>query len=94
MNTGNSHHYGIFLGFRECLTFGSYRGSIQKPDTRWLAVPRAGIYWNHRYLNAKLFYEYKKLDLYQVSNGRFNFSFYFNIDRRKNTYTPKYIDWL
>ncbi len=87
-------NYGLFLGIKQCLTFGSYRGSTQRPDTRWLTIPRAGIYWNYRYLNSKLFYEYMKLDLYQINDGRFNFSFYFNINWQKNTYAPKYIDWL
>lgn len=94
ISTGNIHHYGVFLGFKECLTFGSYRGSTQKPDTRWLTIPRAGLYWNYRFLNAKLYYEYMKLNLYQISDGRLNFSFYFNINWQKNTYAPKYIDWL
>lgn len=89
-----ANNYGLFLGIKQCLTFGSYRGSNQKPDTRWLTIPRAGIYWNYRYLNAKLYYEYVNLNLYQISDGRLNFSFYFNIDLQKNTYYPKYIDWL
>ena len=94
ISTGNMNHYGLFLGFKECITFGSYRGSTQNPDTKWLSIPRAGLYWNYRYLNAKLYYEYMKLNLYQISDGRLNFSFYFNINWQKNRYAPKYIDWL
>ena len=94
INTGHINNYGLFLGFKECLTFGSYRGSTQKPDTKWITIPRAGLYWNYRYLNAKLYYEYMNLDLYQISDGRLNFSFYFNINWRRNRYSPKYIDWL
>ncbi len=94
IRSGSSINYGIMLGFKETITFGSYRGSAEKPDTRFLTVPRAGLYMNYRYLNAKLYYEYMNLDLYRVSNNRFNFSFYFNIYWRKNRYEPKYIDWL
>ncbi len=92
--TGNVSNYGLFLGLKESITFGSYRGSVQKPDTKWLFIPRAGLYWNYRYLNAKLYYEYMNLDLHQISNNRFNFSFCFNISWQKNRYAPKYIYWL
>jgi ankyrin repeat protein len=94
ISSGNGINYGIMLGCKETVTFGSYRGSTEKPDTKWLTVPRAGLYLNYRYINAKLYYEYMDLDLYQVSKNRFNFLFYFNIYWRKNRYEPKYIDWL
>jgi ankyrin repeat protein len=94
IRTKNGSTYGLFLGFKESITFGSYRGSIQKPDTKWLAIPRAGLYWNYSYMNMKFYYEYMKLDLYQINNGRINLSFYFNINWRKNVYAPKNIDWL
>ncbi|MBN2212632.1 MAG: ankyrin repeat domain-containing protein [Bacteroidales bacterium] len=90
----NGIKYGFMLGCKETVTFGSYRGSSSTPVTRWLTVPRAGIYMNYRFLNAKLYYEYLKLDLYRINNARFNFSIYFNINRKKNTYAPKYINWL
>jgi len=94
ISAGNGMKYGLMLGCKETVTFGSYRGSTKKPDARWLTVPRAGLYLNYRYLNVKLYYEYMKLDLYQISNSRYNLSLYFNMNWRRNRYAPKYIDWL
>lgn len=87
-------NYGLMIGIKETLTFGSYRGSLNKPDTKLLTVPRLGIYWNYKYMNLKLYYEYLNLNLYGIKNGRINFAFYFNINRKNNSYFPKYIYWL
>ncbi len=87
-------NYGLFTGIKETLTFGSYRGSSNKPDTRLLTVPRVGVYLNYFFINSKFYYEFLNLDLPEISNGRWNFAFYFNIDRKKNSYNPKYIYWL
>ena len=91
---GSFTNYGIFAGVKETLTFGSYRGSASNPDTRLLTVPRLGFYLNYFFFNTKFYYEYFKLDLPEISNGRFNFAMYFNINRIKNTYYPKNINWL
>jgi hypothetical protein len=94
ISTANGTNYGLMLGCKETVTFGSYRGSTRKPGAKWLTVPRAGLYFNYRFLNAKLYYEYMHLNLHQTGNGRFNFSFYFNINRNNKTYAPKYVNWL
>ncbi|MBN2610872.1 MAG: ankyrin repeat domain-containing protein [Bacteroidales bacterium] len=90
----SSNEYGIFAGVKETLTFGSYRGSSNKPDTRFVTVPRIGVYWIYNPLYVKFFYEYLNLNLEKMGNGRFNFALCFNINRKKNVYFPKYINWL
>ncbi|MFO7656931.1 MAG: ankyrin repeat domain-containing protein [Bacteroidales bacterium] len=90
----SNNEYGFFAGVKETLTFGSYRGSANKPSTRFITVPRIGVYWMYNPLYFKFFYEYVNLGLDKIGNGRLNFALCFNINRKKNVYYPKYINWL
>jgi len=79
---------GISLGVKELYTFGSYRGSLSRPDDRMIFVPGAGIFWSSNYFALNMQYEYLDYNLYKVRPDRFNISFIFKINRRKNNYFP------
>jgi len=85
-NTGSI--LGISLGAKGLYTFGSYRGSLSKPENRLIFSPGAGIVWSNSYLAINVQYEYLDYDLYNVRPDRFNISFIFNFNRRKNNYFP------
>jgi ankyrin repeat protein len=79
---------GISLLAKELYTFGSYRGSLSKPEDRLMFVPGAGIYWSISYFEMNIQYEYSDYDLFNVRPDRFNISFIFKINRNKNNYFP------
>jgi ankyrin repeat protein len=87
----NRFNTGILLGAKEAYTFGSYRGSLEKPGNKMILAPGTGIYWNNNFFEVNLIYEYLKYDLYKIKPGRINISVNFKINRNKNNYIPKEI---
>jgi ankyrin repeat protein len=85
---------GINLVVNELFTFGSYRGSSNKPESRFLFVPETGIFWEDNLFTININYEYLDLDLYKVSPGRVDISFIIRINRRAHKYLPPEIDYF
>jgi ankyrin repeat protein len=91
VKSGYSFDTGIMLGAREAYTFGSYRGSLEKPDNKMMLAPGAGIYWSNDYFGVNLIYEYLDYDLYKINPGRIDISFIFKIGGKTKIYIPKFI---
>jgi ankyrin repeat protein len=82
---------GIMLGAKEVYTFGSYRGSLEKPGNKMILAPGGGIYWNNNFFGVNLMYEYLDYGLYKINPGRIDISFIFKIDSKTKIYMPKFI---
>jgi ankyrin repeat protein len=91
-NSGN-FMAGIYGGVKGIYTFGSYRGSNNKPDDRILSAPVAGITLDTRYSRFTIGYEYMNLRLYKVNPNLFNISFSIKWNRKKNNFNPDFIRW-
>ncbi|UCH14696.1 MAG: ankyrin repeat domain-containing protein [Bacteroidales bacterium] len=89
INPGGKSVFGILLGMNEMYTFGSYRGSLSNPEDKLIFVPRSGIFWSSDHFEIDFNYEYLDYGLYKVNPNRFNISFIFKINRKKNNYFPK-----
>ncbi len=94
IRTGISDKWGILAGVRESFTYGSYRGTADKPGGKFLVVPRAGLYWQNSGIAARVTYERMNLDLYSFQKGWICFSFLMLFNRRSAGYHPKYISWF
>ena len=79
------------LGAKEAYTFGSYRGSLEKPDSKMILAPGAGIYWSSKFFSIEIIYEYMDYDLYGIDPGRINISFSFKSVIKRKKYYPKEI---
>jgi ankyrin repeat protein len=91
VNINNRLGTGIMLGAKEVYTFGSYRGSLEKPDSKMILAPGGGIYWNSNSFGVNLMYEYLDYGLYKIGPGRIDISFIFNIGSKTKIYMPKFI---
>jgi ankyrin repeat protein len=84
LNTGGSAFTsGVFAGFSEVLTFGSYKGSEEKPVTKLIINPRIGVIGEFGALRLKLSYEFMNLRLENYDKGWFNIALEFLISRKK-----------
>jgi ankyrin repeat protein len=84
---------GLYGGVKGIYTYGSYRGSVAKPDDRLKAAPGVGFVIEGRTIRYALGYEYMNLDLYKFSPHRVNISLCFMFNRSKNNFNPVFINW-
>jgi hypothetical protein len=83
------HRSGIFAGVNLGYTYGNYRGTEKKPDDKFLIIPKAGVFWSSRSLDAKFNYEYMKFTNTKVSPHHFNLTIGFNINISSSRITMK-----
>jgi hypothetical protein len=84
LNTGGTAFTsGVFAGFSEVLTFGSYKGSEEKPVTKLIINPRIGVIGEFGALRLKLSYEFMNLRLENYDKGWFNIALELLLSRKK-----------
>jgi len=71
--------HGLFIGGRETYTYGKYRASVNKPDTKFILVPQLGYSLSGKIASIKVNYEYLDFKTYQVSPHRINLEFLINM---------------
>lgn len=62
--------FGAYAGLMLGYTYGNFRGSNEKPDDRFIPIPRAGIYYDYHILRFKLGYEFMNLKNSKASPHR------------------------
>jgi ankyrin repeat protein len=65
--------WGITFGLKEAYTFGSYRGTVLKTDTKFITTPEAGLFCTLFGIQFNLLYQYLDFDVTGVSPHRVNF---------------------
>ncbi len=93
-NKTRTLHSGPVIGVKEILSYGSYRGSISKPETRLITVPEAGWYYLKRSFLFQIKYEYMNFKTPKIKPGRINFSVYYTLPMKKKSLMEKNISWL
>lgn len=73
--------FGSYVSANAGYTYGSYRGAGQKPEDKIRFIPRAGLYYQYKFLDFKLGYEYFKITDSNISPHRVTLSagFIFNL---------------
>jgi ankyrin repeat protein len=74
---------GFIAGLQESLTFGSYRGSNSGPEYRMIFIPRAGAVVQGKLLRFRLNYEFRDLQLKDISSNWCSFSIELLFNRKK-----------
>jgi hypothetical protein len=90
---GKDQWFGLGLGGQILYTFGSYRGSDQKPDNGFLFSPHALAYIRVKYVGFSFKYEYVNFHVEGLSPNRFVFGLHFIIPG-KRVREPKYKEIL
>jgi ankyrin repeat protein len=85
---------GIYGGLKGVYTFGNYRGSDEKPDSRFLLVPGIGTTLERNFFRITLGYEYLNLNLYKINPNRISISVGLRWNRKKNNFKPNFINWF
>lgn len=75
---------GIFAGIDGAYSWGSFRGSKQKPKDSFHLIPKVGLFYGTRSADLKLNYEYMKLPESGAGPHRINLSIGVNINVSKN----------
>ena len=91
---GKSISTAAFAGVGGMLTFGSYKGSDRKPDTRMLVNPRIGCLFEFGFVRLKFSYEYLNLKMEKYPNNFFNISLEFLINRQRSGSGIPSLNWL
>jgi ankyrin repeat protein len=84
---------GLYGGVKGIYTYGSYRGSMAKPDNRLAAAPGLGFIIEGKTIRYTVGYEYLDLDLYKFSPHRVNISLSFMFNRKINNFNPDFLNW-
>ncbi|MBN1413874.1 MAG: ankyrin repeat domain-containing protein [Bacteroidales bacterium] len=84
---------GLYAGLKGIYTYGSYRGTGEKPNDRLLVAPGAGLCLQSKVIRFTAGYEYLNLDLYKISPHRFNISICLMWNRKKNNFKHDFINW-
>jgi len=96
IRTSNYLQSGPILGVRELLTYGGYRGSTMKPDTRLITSPLAGWYLQVKGFSIRFDYHYLNFKTPEIKPGRFSLTLLLNSgwQQQKLMINKKRIDWL
>jgi ankyrin repeat protein len=84
---------GAYAGFREMITFGSYRGSSVAPDTRLVLNPHVGVVADFHMLRLKLGYEYLNFRINRINNNHVGISLEWLLYRRKGNINLTTSNW-
>ncbi len=84
LHSNNKISHGLFIGVREIYTYGKYRATIEKPDSKFILVPQLGYSLSGKKAALKLNYEYLDFKTYKVSPHHLNLELLINI----NTFKP------
>jgi hypothetical protein len=85
---------GPFIGVKEILTFGGYRGSTLNPPVRLITSPGAGWFITMPGFGIRVGYHYLNFKTPEISKHRFSVSIFFNDRKEKKKTKYKKIDWL
>lgn len=77
-----------FAGIGGVFTFGSYRGSSDNPQTRFLVSPNVGILFEYEPFRLKFGYEFLDLHLNTYNNNRFTVAIQFLLNSKKRNLFP------
>ena len=89
-----STQIGLFLGVKEIYSFGSYRGSNIKINSKFVFVPQMGLYWRNNAIALKLNYEHLDFSVHKISAHRINFTVSLLINIDKYLKSNKEVHWL
>lgn len=70
VSKGSSIHidYGMNLAY----TWGSYRGSNNRPESKMFLIPNAGLFYKYEFLETGVGYEYLQFDILKKSPHKIN----------------------
>ena len=85
---------GPFATLNAVYTFGGYRGSSSRPDSRILVSPQLGWYFMGERVLTEIAYQYLDQDISNISPHRVNISLMFTFSTTKKKLLEKKVDWL
>lgn len=94
VQTYKGNETGPFIGAKELITWGGYRGSKLNPDVRLVTAPVAGWFLRISNVEIRADYHYQNFKTPEIGKHRFSVSVFINsgITNQKTRY--KKIDWL
>ncbi len=66
-----NEYFGATVSANAGYTYGSFRGAGQRPEDKFVFLPRAGLFYNFNVLNIRLGYEYFKIPKSSIPPHRF-----------------------
>lgn len=85
---------GPLIALKELFSFGNYRGSINKPDNKFIFSPSIGWYINYKFLLLNFGYDYLTFKFPETRPGRYNIAIYLVMNVQRKKLINKQIPWL
>jgi hypothetical protein len=94
LNLDQNFQFGPVTAISGIYSFGSYRGSDRKPDTKIIPVPAVGLYTMNNWIGFQLRYEHMNINTPDIKPGRIVLGCEFKIGLRKKKLAELSIDWI
>jgi ankyrin repeat protein len=94
INKEDQYSSGLIAGVNEYYTYGSFRGSHNKAQNRFVTAPQLGWYFLKGPLMLQFHFEYLNLKIDQIKPGRLSLSALYLFPIKRKLLTSKKIVWL